>query len=329
MLNATLAAVTAALLLGCGGNSEETKPGLPPLTQSVTISTDGYATPQTVGILMAQKRGYFEDLGVEIWFRPPVSPTRPVKYLTTSGEIDLAISHAPQVVVSQDNGVPIVAIGSLVRQPTAAMIWLAKSDFDGIADLKGKVIAFPGLPFQKDFLDVLLRQGGLTSDDVKLKAVGYELVPALVSGEADAIFGGSWNMEGVQLAARGSKPVITRTQSTGVPTYDELTLIARPDYLARNERLIRNFLAAVAHGTKTAIEDPEAAAHVIVANDSDRNLEVTKAELEATLPLLSRTGEMSTEGMDQLVAWMHEQGLIQSEPSASDLLTEEYLPSQP
>jgi putative hydroxymethylpyrimidine transport system substrate-binding protein len=331
MLKATLApaAVAAALLLGCGGNSEDTKPGLPPLIQSLTISTDGLASPQNVGILMAQKRGYFEGLGVEIWFRPPAGPTRPISYLVSAYEIDLAISHAPQVVISQDKGVPIVAIGSLVRQPTAAMIWLKKSEIGGIVDLRGKTIAFPGLPFQKDFLEVLLRQGGLTLDDVKLKAVGYELVPALASGEADAIFGGRWNMEGIQLKARGLKPVITRIQSVGVPAYDELTLIGRPDYLAKNEELIRNFLIAVARGNKAVIEDPEAAAHLVALSDSDRSLKAIEAEIEATLPLLSRTGDMSPERMEELAAWMHEQGLVEGEPSGSDLLTERYLPSQP
>lgn len=330
MLKATLAAaVIAALLPGCGGNSDKTKPELPPLMQSVTVSTDGSASPQNVGILMAQKRGYFERLGVEIWFRPPVSPTRPIPYLTTSGEVDLAITHAPQVVISQDKGVPIVAIGSLVQQPTAAMIWLGKSDVDGIADLKGKTIAFPGLPFQKDFLEVLLGQNGLSLDDVKLKAVGYELVPALVSGEADAIFGGSWNMEGIQLKARGLKPVITRIQSTGVPAYDELVLITRPDYLAKNGALIRNFLSAVVRGNKAAIEDPEAAAHLVALSDSVRSPKTIEAEIEATLPLLSKTGDISPERMEELAAWMHEEGLVQGEPSASDLLDEQYLPSQP
>lgn len=318
-------AAAIALLGGCGEKEpEKAAAGLEPLMQNVVISTDGSASPQNVGILMAQNRGYFERRGVEIWFRPPVGPTRPISYLTTSGEIDLAISHAPQVVIAQDKGVPVVAIGSLVRQPTAAMIWLARSRIEDIADLEGKTIAIPGLPFQKDFLEVFLERGGLTLEDVKLRAVGYELVPALVKGEVDAIFGGSWNLEGVQLEARGLKPVITRVQRAGVPAYDELVLIGRPKYLVKNSELIRNFMAAVAEGTEAAIENPEAAARLIA--DGDPGLKVTRAELEATLPLLSRAGDMNPEQTEELVTWMHDQGWIQGEPPASDLLTEDYLP---
>jgi len=277
---------------------------------------------------MADERGFFEDAGISLWFRPPVSPTRPVQYLVSSGEVDLAISHAPQVVMSRDKGVPIVAIGSLVEEPTAAMIWLAKSRIGGIDDLKGKTIAIPGLPFQKALLESILAPAGLNLDDVKLRFGGYELAPALIKGEADAIFGGYWNMEGVQLEAQGLKPVITRVEAGGVPSYDELVLIGRPNYLSKNPQLVRDFLAAVARGTKAAIEDPEAAARLVVGSDSDRRLKTTEAEIRATLPVLSETGEMDPDRWSELVSWMHERGSIQEEPSTSELLTDEYL-SQP
>ena len=32
------------------------------------------------------------------------------------------------------------------------MIWLRGSGIESVADLKGKTIAYPGIPFQKDFL---------------------------------------------------------------------------------------------------------------------------------------------------------------------------------
>jgi putative hydroxymethylpyrimidine transport system substrate-binding protein len=61
----------------------------------------------------------------------------------------------------------------------------------------------PGLAFQRRFLEYILNQAGLTLDDVKVKSVGNDLVPALVSGRADALSGGSRNLEGADLESHG------------------------------------------------------------------------------------------------------------------------------
>ena len=60
------------------------------------------------------------------------------------------------MVLERARGAQVVAVGSLISDPTAAMIWLEKSHIGGIADLKGKTIAIPGLPFQKSFLQSIL-----------------------------------------------------------------------------------------------------------------------------------------------------------------------------
>src|SRR6478752_4595307 len=119
--------------------------------------------------------------------------------------------------VAPGKQLPIVIIGSLISQPTAALIWAKESHINEIADLKGKTIAIPGLSFQRKFLEAALAQEGLAPGDVTIKAVGYKLVPALVSGQADAIFGGSGNPEGIELASRGVQPVVTSVQGLGVP----------------------------------------------------------------------------------------------------------------
>lgn len=283
------------LLVGCGGGSggETTESSLERF-RSIKVVLDGKAPVTSVGILMAQKRGYFYDfdLGVEE-ISAPVYPGRPVQYVV-NGSVGLGISHQPQVSLSQRKGAPIVSVGTLVSQPTAAMIWLKKSGIDGIADLRGRTIAIPGLPFQKELLETVLARAGLTLADVKVHVVRFDLLPALVSGRADAIFGGTWNIEGIELEARGLEPVITRVQSLGIPPYDELVVIARRDQLTKDPQLAHDFMSAVAHGTEAAIRDPEAAIKLLADERSvfqapPVGRKVLKAELEATLPLLSRS----------------------------------------
>jgi putative hydroxymethylpyrimidine transport system substrate-binding protein len=322
------------LMVGCGkgGNSETgqapapTKQA-PPKLRGVSVTLDGSPNPQNVGVLMAYERGYFEDVGLKADIHTPILPTRPVRYLT-EGVVNLSISHPPQVVLSREKGAPIISVASLITKPTLAMIWLKQSKIRNVAGLKGKTIAIAGLPFEKDFLQSILSRAGLTLADVRVKSIGYGALDALVSGRADAILG-SWNIEGAELEARGLNPVVTRAQDFGVPPYEELVLIARDDRPAREKQLIRAFLSALARGTAAAVEDPEAAAQLIAQKRSEPLGRSLKAGVEATLPLLSRDGQMNRDQADQLGKWMQEQGMIKEAPPASELLTNEYLAPQP
>jgi putative hydroxymethylpyrimidine transport system substrate-binding protein len=315
-----IAGLVTVLLIGCGGGSDSSS--APKLLRPVSVTLDGWRGPENLGILMADVNGYFAEVGLNVEVLHPGIPSITPTYVR-NGTDDLGVSHLPEIVLAREEGAPLTAVGSLISQPTAAMIWLKKSHINDIADLKGKTIGTPGLPFQKKFLENLLAREGLAPGDVTIKNPGYNLVPALVSGRVDAIFGGSWNLEGAQLEARGLKPVITRIQDLGFPSYDEFVVIARSDRVRKDPKLISDFMSAVARGTAAAIEDPEGAVSAVEGfNESnpETNHKETKAEVEATLPLLSKSGDVSSEQAKRLVDWMHEQGMIKRKPSPTTLI---------
>ena len=301
----------AALLvgvIGCGGeeDADTFTVDIPPTPKEVDITLDGYPGPENVGILMAQQRGYFEKVGLDVWIRTPVSRLRPLPYVVER-EVALSVSHQPQVVMAQEKGAPIEAFGSLISEPTAALIWLEQAEVDDIADLKGKTIAITGLPFEESFLEAALAQAGLGLGDVKVIRADYDLLPTLVKGRADAIMG-SWNIEGAELEARGLQPVVTRVEDLGIPPYDELVLIARSERVDGEPGRIRSFMAALARGTAAAVEDPEAAARLIARQQGEKPGKALKAAVEATLPLLSESGSVSPD--EELVDWMREEGML-------------------
>jgi len=226
----------------------------------------------------------------------------------------------------------VLAVGALESHPTAAMIWLKRSKIRDVSDLKGKTIALPGIPFQEAFLESILGEAGLGIEDVDLETVAYDLTSALTSGRADAIFGGSWNIEGAALQARGLQPVITRVADSKLPSYDELQVVVREDRAAREPRLVRDFMAAVQRGTAAAVEHPRAALKLMesdVEADPDLTQEAVEADLEATLPLLSDTGYMDPEQGSRLSAWMHEEGMINRALPSSAFQSNDYLGLEP
>lgn len=328
----------AVFVLGCGGGSEaattavssqapkEQRPLSPKHPRQIFVTLDGWQGPENAGMLMAEERGYFTHAGLETSIWSPAKPERPIRYVDAETD-DLGISHEPEVVLAQEEGAQIVIVGSLISQPTAAMIWTKKSQIGDVADLKGKTIAYPGLPFQERFLEKVLATGGLTLSDVTIENVGYDLVPALVSGQADAIFGGSANMEAIELESQGVQPVVTPVQDFGIPAYDELVVIARTSEVSEEPEMVRAFMSAAVRGTAAAVEDPKGAFGALDFN-ADANPETSRealwAQVQATNPLFSEDGYVDPDQAQSLVDWMHEEGMIEEEVPVETLLTNDY-----
>jgi putative hydroxymethylpyrimidine transport system substrate-binding protein len=337
----------ALVLAGCGGGGEtadgaagrpaastqvETSEGPPPVecpppSKQLRVTLDGYMGAENAGLLMAKRRGYFGDLGLHVWLGSPSSPESPASYVS-SGVDDIGVTQQPQLVLAKELSEPIVAIGSVIDQPTAAMIWLPGSGIEDVADLEGKTIAIPSFYPQEDLLKAVLAEAGIDSKQVRIVVGGYELVPKLLKGKVDAIFGGSPNMEGAALRARGADPVVTPVQELGVPAYDELVVIAREKCLARYPSMYRRFMSAVARGTDAAVADPQGTLRLIelsIERDPKGTHRQIEAQVDATLPLLSKDSHLDPEQASQLIDWMHEKGMIQQKPAVAQLFSNDYL----
>jgi putative hydroxymethylpyrimidine transport system substrate-binding protein len=324
---AVVALVALVLALSaCGEKSEETSGE----AQSVSLTLDFYPNPDHAGIYMAQKLGYFEEAGLDVSIDSPSDPAAPLK-LVAAGRSDLAISYEPEVALANDQGLDVVAIAALVNRPLTSLIWLKKSGIKGVGDLKGKTVATAGIPYQEAFLKTILARVSLSPADVKAVNVGFGLLPALVGGSAQAMLGGYSNVEGVDLRERGKNPVVTPVDQLGVPTYDELVLVANRKKLEEDPEKFRLFIAALERGTDAAVAQPKAATNALLEANSGLEPKLTEAEMTATLPLLAaRTagqpfGYMDPSEWSTFAGWMRDNELIKSLPTPGELLTNAYL----
>jgi putative hydroxymethylpyrimidine transport system substrate-binding protein len=317
---------TALGLAACGEKSEDASIAAQPLG----LTLDFYPNADHAGIYMAQKLGYFEEAGLDVSIDTPSDPAAPLK-LVAAGQSDLAISYEPEVALAQEKGLDVVAVGALVNRPLTSLIWLGSSGIKGVGELKGKTVATAGIPYQGAFLKTILARVKLSPTDVKAVNVGFGLLPALLGGSAEAMLGGYSNVEGVDLRQRGKDPVITPVDQLGVPTYDELVLVANRTALAEDPEKFRLFIAALERGTDAAVKQPQAATQAILEANSGLDPKLTAAEVEATLPLLSaRTpgqpyGYMDPNEWRAFTGWMRDNGLIESLPEPSELLSNAYL----
>jgi putative hydroxymethylpyrimidine transport system substrate-binding protein len=325
-----VALLATALGLSACGEKSESVTGEP---QPFSLTLDFYPNPDHAGIYMAQKLGYFKEAGLDVSIRTPADPAAPIKLLA-AGKTDLAISYEPELLLAHEQGLDLRAVGALVNQPLTSMIWLKGSGVKSPVWLRGKTVATAGIPYQNAYLKAILVRAGLTPADVKTVNVGFGLLPALISGRAQAILGGFRNVEGVDLRLRGQHPVVFPVDELGIPTYDELVLVARQRQIEEDPEAIRLFIAALARGTAAAAGNPKAATKALLEANPNLDPKLSKAEVAATLPLLDATGGKRPYGyMDpaewrEFIGWMRDNGLIDSLPTPASVLSNDYLPGE-
>src|SRR5215208_1339246 len=221
----------------------------------------------------------------------------------------------------------------MVPTPLTSLIWLKDSGIQDVKDLRGKTVATAGIPYQEDYLQTILERAGLTTNDVNTVDVQQGLLPAILFGRAQAMLGGFLNVECVDLQLRGKGPTVIPVDKLGIPTYDELVLVANSDTLDSKSEDIRLFLDALERGTKAAVADPTGATKDILDAGKGLDPEITLAEVRKTLPLLMPKGTKHPYGYMDPKQWTKfaqffaDNGLIKALPSTDDVLTNDLLPT--
>ena len=316
---------------GCGEKEESSRTAAEP--QQLTLALDFYVNADHAGIYTALDRGYFGEAGLDVQPQVPSDPSAPIREVA-AGRVDLAVSYEPEVILARDQGLPVKAVAALVPRPLTSLIWTKDSRLRSVSDLRGKTVATAGIPYQQAFLEQILEKEGLSADDVQTVDVGFGLLPAVLSGRAAAMLGGFLNVEGVDLTERGADPTVFPVDRLGIPTYDELVLVANTDTIADDPEPIRLFIGALERGTTAAVRDPAASTQAILDAGKGLDPKLTRAEIERTLPLLLEHpggkpyGYMDPQEWERFAGFFADRGLIETRPTANDLLTNSELPGQ-
>ncbi|HZD75128.1 MAG TPA: ABC transporter substrate-binding protein [Actinomycetota bacterium] len=328
--------VLALLAAGCaagggspaaGGGEGQGRPA------RVNLSLDWTPNPDHVGLYYAQQHGLFQRARLQVTMRAPSDPSAPIK-LVGLNQVDLAISYQPDLFLASPKKLPVRAVAALVPVPLNSLIALGGSGVDSPAALRGRKIGITGIPTDDATLATLLRTGGLARRDVRTVNVGFNLVTSLLSHKVDAILGGYRNVEGIQIEQEtGSRPVVLPVDRLGVPSYDELVVVANakrldsdPAYAAT----VRRFLEALRQGTQAAMADRDGAVATMEQVTSYKP-PFLRASVPATLDLLrppngAPVGCMDPTAWRSYATWMHKTNLLPNPIDGASLMTNAYLP---
>jgi putative hydroxymethylpyrimidine transport system substrate-binding protein len=325
----TMLIVAGLALAACGTKSEDTG-GV--RTQSLTVMLDFFPNADHAGIYEAIADGEFRRAGLDVHLQVPSDPAAPLKLLA-AGKTDLAISYEPEVLLARDKGLKVVSIAALVQKPLTSIIALGSSHVKGPADVEGHTVGTAGIPYQSAYLKTILRQAGADPGKVKEVNVGFNLVPAMLSKKVYATLGGFWNYEGIQLKQKHKNPTVIPVDQAGVPTYDELVIVAREDEAGAKAAVLRRFLQALARAHAALRNDPSQAVDALVKANPDLDRRLQDAAVRATLPAFfpADTGKpwgwQSLRDWAAYGKWMSDNGLL-TQPARPQAVTDDLLPGQ-
>jgi ABC-type nitrate/sulfonate/bicarbonate transport system substrate-binding protein len=182
--------------------------------------------------------------------------------------IDLASSSANGVIFGAAQGVEARIIASLTRESkkgfSTTFYSAPNSPIKTVADMKGKTIAINGFSTSGHlWLKVALEKAGLTEKDVTIVPISFgAMTQSLLSGKIDV---GQVPQPFDALLHKEVNPTRIFSAKDAIP-YDEelLTLIGKPDFLAKNADAIRALLDDLRTATRFYLERPREARQILL-----------------------------------------------------------------
>jgi putative hydroxymethylpyrimidine transport system substrate-binding protein len=331
-ISAALAAVTCVLALAACGTKQDTLSA--PGTHHFTVMLDFFPNADHAPLYAAIAHGYFRAAGLDVQLQAPADPSEPLKLLS-AGRVDMAISYEPELLLARDHGMHVVSIAALVQRPLTSIIALPGHHVSSVADLAGKRVGTAGIAYQAAMLRTALQHAGVAPDSAHEVNVGFNLIPAMTSGQVDATLGGFWNYEAIQLRMMRRRPVVIPVDQAGVPPYDELVLAVREDEAHKDGQDLRAFLQALTRGERAVRADPAAAARLLVAANPELDPKLQLASISQTIPATHPTeagrpyGWQDPSAWASFGTWMFSHGLIGQDPDTGlPPFTNEFLPGQ-
>lgn len=298
-------------------------PTVVPELDDVIVTLDWFQNANHVGVYEAVDKGYFTAENLNVTVEPPADPAA-ILGMVATGQSDFAFYYQPDLLQARQEGVPVVAVAGIVQRPLNSIMTLKSSGIETPAQLAGKKIGTPGLPWNDAMLATMLEADGVSIDDVEVVDLGWSVAPGLMAGEVDAIIGVYWTYESIIMGNEGFETNVLYPSEWGVPIYYELVLVTSEDNIANNPELVERFVRAFNKGYAQAADDPQGSVDTMLDLNPEAEIdEPTDREgVELLAPLWKSegapVGTLDDSRWESLVEWMKAQDLLDDSLVAAD-----------
>ncbi len=297
--------------------------------EEITVILDWVPNTNHTGIYVARDQGYYREAGLDVEIIQPSEGGS--ADLIAAGKGEFGISYQEQVTYARtsDEPLPIVAIAAIIQQNTSGFASPSDRDIKTPADFEDKKYGGWGSPMEEAMLRGLMEKFG--ADYSRLEIVNIGASDFFTSVERDVDF--AWifyGWDGIRAELTGFDLDFMLLQDVD-PVLDFYTplIIASEEKIQDDPELVRDFLKATKKGYSFAINDPQKAAEILLAenNELDGSLVAASQQYLAGeyITYEQGWGFMELKIWEDFSGWMYEKGLLNKELDASEAFTNRFL----
>jgi NitT/TauT family transport system substrate-binding protein len=332
VLSALCASVLAAMaLLGAAWSGARAE------TKDVKLMMDWIIQGTHAPFFVAQKNGYFKDAGVVVDAIDAGKGATNVAVSVASGAYQFGWVDLPSMVRfnAMNPSSPLIAVYISFDDTPLALITRADAGIRKPADLNGKKIAGgPGTAVH-DTISILLKASHADNVSVDWVNVQPQLFgPMLKRGDVDGT-GGFTNSNvpaALEVGFQMSDLFVLKYSDFGADMYG-LALVTTKQFADANPDTVKGVVAALNHGTKDTIADPDAALALMQARDPMMKMDIEKVRLGLALDL-TKTKHVVADGLSVIdpkklqftIDSIADAYKLPAEPDPSTVYTEKFLP---
>lgn len=293
----------------------------------VSMALDWFPWSEHVGFFIAKEKGYFADEGLDVELRIPPDPATIIQTIA-SGRDDFGINTKHDILVAREQGIAVVSIMALYQRPVSALMTLEDSGIKTPKDLADKKVGWTGVPQHEKMMDTILKKYGMSLKDVEMVNVGFDLVPALIGKQVDAIAFGYWVYESIVSEKQGFPVNIMKIDEYGIPRHYELVVITNEDKLKNSPELVQKLVKAVKRGYEDAIKDPESAVQLLKKTNPEVDINIERRSTELQIPLWKSEkgfGWQEEQKWVEFAQWMKDNGLLSKDVDATKAFTNRFV----
>lgn len=244
-------------------------------TMPVNFQLSWLHSVQFGGSYLAQSRGYWEELGLDVGLSQG-GPNAPVTPALVSGSALLGISAADYTAAAVKEGAAVKIIGVAMQKNPFAISSLPDNPVNVPADMEGKSIGMATA--NTPVLRALCEMNDVDFDAIEIVPTQYDAAP-LMSGEVDCIL--SWATDlPVAMIMQGAEPIVMLMADYGYSVHSQ-TYIATDESLANEREKLVALMKGEVMGWNDYLADTDAAAKLSVEMFPDAGLDLATQELQA------------------------------------------------
>jgi NitT/TauT family transport system substrate-binding protein len=219
---------------------------------------------------LAQNKGWFKEAGLEVDIQDGRGSGNTIQ-LVNAGQADVGQVQVGLVGSARAKGATIRSIATFQRRTDLCVLVDRDSPVSKIADLRGKtVVVFAASPWSP-FVDVYLKSGGLTRDDLKVDVVDpAALWGTYIAKRADGLMSTVGSALPIAEESRPSKCLLASDANIAFPSYG---LVAREDTIANKGPALHRLIQVEQRAWQWLAEHPDDGVKAIIAERPDAKLD--------------------------------------------------------